>query len=165
MRRFIAVIAVGNLAWECAQLPLYTLWRTGSVSQIAFAVFHCTGGDILIAAATLVGSLLLLGTAGWPSNRYLPVAGATLLSGILTTAYSEHVNIARGAWTYSELMPLLPGTDIGLAPLAQWIVIPLLAFVVVRPPHPLSGIDLPIMGVTTSATTPGHVARSHRSRS
>ena len=132
LRRYLCVIVAGNLAWEFVQLPLYTLWKTGSTSEITFAVLHCTGGDVLIAGATLVGSLLLLGTAEWPRARFLPVATATLISGMLTTAYSEHLNTADGTWTYSNLMPVLPGTGLGLAPLAQWIVIPVLAFVIAR---------------------------------
>jgi len=31
-------------------------------------------------------------------------------------------------WAYSEFMPTLPVTGTGLSPLAQWIVIPLIAF-------------------------------------
>ena len=162
LRRYFAVIAVGNLVWECVQLPLYTLWKTGSASQITYAVLHCTGGDMLIAGAALVGSLLLFGAAEWPHARFLPVAAAMLVAGISTTAYSEHLNTARGAWTYSDLMPLLPGTGIGLAPFAQWIVIPLLAFVVARPLRPAWGLDLPTMGITTSKSTPDYLARSHR---
>ncbi len=81
MRRYLAVIAVGNLAWEMAQLPLYTLWRTGSTRDIAFAVIHCTGGDVFIAAVSLLGSLLLFGAADWPRSRFLPVAAATAVLG------------------------------------------------------------------------------------
>ncbi len=133
LRRYFPVIVLGNLMWEAAQLPLYTLWTTGSTREIAFAVLHCTGGDIVIAGATLAGSLLLPGTADWPRDRFLPVAAATSISGIIVTAFSERLNTARGAWAYSDLMPLLPGSGIGLAPLAQWLVIPILAFVIARP--------------------------------
>lgn len=162
LRRYVSVIVVGSLVWEFAQLPLYTLWTTGSANEIIFAVLHCTGGDVLIAEATLIGSLLLLGTAEWPRARFLPVAAATLISGIGITAYSEHLNTARGAWTYSDLMPVWPGTGIGLAPLAQWIVIPILAFAIARSVHPAWGLDLPTMGITTSGSTPDHLARSDR---
>jgi len=134
LRRYFLAIVVGNLVWEFAQLPLYTLWKTGSASQITNAVLHCLGGDVLIAGASLVGSLLLLGTAEWPRTRFLPVAAATLISGIGTTAFSEHLNTVNGAWAYSDQMPVLPGTGIGLSPLAQWIVIPVLAFIVAAAP-------------------------------
>ena len=47
LRRYIVVIGLGNLVWEFAQLPLYTIWHTGSPGEILFAVLHCTGGDIV----------------------------------------------------------------------------------------------------------------------
>lgn len=34
----------------------------------------------------------------------------------------------RGAWAYREAMPRLPGLGIGLTPMLQWIVVPVLAF-------------------------------------
>lgn len=164
-RRYFVVIAIGNLMWEFAQLPLYTLWKTDTVGQITYAVFHCTAGDVLIAGITLAGSLLLLGTAEWPRARFFPVAAVTLISGTGITAYIEHLSIARGIWAYSDLMPMLPGTSIGLSPLAQWIVIPALAFVITRSIRPARGLDLPIMGITTSKLTPDNLAPSDRKSS
>lgn len=162
LRRYFCVIVVGNLTWESAQLPLYTLWKTGSANEIMFAVVHCTGGDMLIAGAALLGSLLLFGTSEWPRARFLPVAAVTLLSGVGATALSEHVNLARGAWTYSESMPLLRGTNIGIAPLAQWVVIPILAFLMARSLLSPRLLDLPIMGTPMCGATPDHLARSER---
>ena len=167
MRRYLAVIAVGNLVWEVAQMPLYTLWRTGSTQDIAFAVVHCTGGDVLIAAASLLGSLLLFGAAEWPRSRFLTVANPTVLLGLGYTIYSEHLNTASNAWTYAELMPVLPGLGTGLAPLAQWLVVPLLAFAAVRlslrtkkaTVQASPGLDLPPMGDTTSRVAPDPLAR------
>jgi hypothetical protein len=162
LRRYFCVIVVGNLAWESAQLPLYTLWKAGSAKEIIFAVFHCTGGDMLIAGATLVVSLLVLGTAEWPRARFLSVVVTTLISGVGITAYSEHLNTVRGAWTYSDLMPVLPGTGIGVAPLAQWLVIPILAFAAARSVIFVGHLDLPIMGITTSGVASGDLARPGR---
>jgi len=167
MRRYLGVIAVGNLVWETAQMPLYTLWRTGSTHDIAFAVVHCTGGDVLIAAVSLLGSLLLFGAADWPRSRFLPVAAATVVLNLGYTIYSEHLNTASNAWAYSELMPVLPGLGTGLAPLAQWLVVPLLAFAAMRSmlrsdkemDQASPGLDLAIMGDTTSRVAPGPSAR------
>ena len=129
--RYLAVLAVGNLAWEIGQMPLYTLWRTGSTREIAFAVIHCTGGDMLIGGTALLGSLLLLGASDWPRSGVLPVGGMAIGLGLGYTIYSEHLNTLRNTWTYSDLMPILPGLGTGLAPLAQWMVVPVLAFTVV----------------------------------
>ncbi|WP_207791904.1 hypothetical protein [Siccirubricoccus phaeus] len=105
-------------------MPLYTLWRTGSTGEIAFAVLHCTLGDLLIAGSSLLGALVLLGAPDWPRRRFAAVAAAAIVFGLAYTVYSEHLNLARGAWAYTEVMPRLPWLGTGLAPLAQWLVVP-----------------------------------------
>ena len=38
LRTYILVIGVGNLAWETAHLPLYTIWSSGSIrEQVTYA--------------------------------------------------------------------------------------------------------------------------------
>jgi hypothetical protein len=129
LRRFLVVIAGGNLAWELTQLPLYTIWYEGTPGEIAFAVAHCTGGDILIASASLLFALLLVAHPTWPEETYRRVAALTVAFALPYTVFSEWLNTEiRGSWAYSELMPVVPVLDAGLSPLAQWIVIPIAAF-------------------------------------
>ncbi len=123
-RRHLGAVAAGNLAWEFAHLPLYTLWRTGTPGEIASAALHCTLGDVLIAACSLVVALLVLGSPEWPRRRFAPVAFAAIAVGLGYTVFSEAANLARGAWAYSELMPTLPWLGTGLSPMAQWLLIP-----------------------------------------
>jgi hypothetical protein len=40
IKRYVLAVAVGNLIWELAQLPLNTLWRTGSGRSLLRAVVH-----------------------------------------------------------------------------------------------------------------------------
>ena len=130
LRRYFTVIALLNLIWEFAHMPLYTLWSTGTVEEIVFAAVHCTGGDILIAMSALMLPLLIVGT-GWPLKRtsVRRVIVFTMVVGLGYTVFSEWLNIVvREAWTYSELMPIVPVIDAGLSPLLQWIIIPWLAF-------------------------------------
>lgn len=129
LRRYLLAMALGNLAWEFAHMPLYTLWETGTAGEIAFAALHCTGGDILIATCALVAALLLFASGQWPERGYLRVAAAALTFGIAYTVISEWLNIGmRQAWAYRDLMPVLPVIGVGLSPITQWIVLPSLAF-------------------------------------
>ena len=129
LRRYLVVIAVGNLAWEFLQLPLYTIWYEGSSQEIVFAVLHCTGGDLLITATVLLGTLLITANGRWPHSRYAIVAAIAILGGIAYTIFSEWLNTEiRGSWAYTDLMPQLPLIGTGIAPLVQWIVVPLAAF-------------------------------------
>ena len=110
-------------------MPFYTISSEGNLSAILFAVVHCTGGDVLIAGASLLLALLVSGNPAWPKESYRSVACLTLAFGIVYTAFSEWLNTeVRGSWAYSDLMPVVPLIDAGLSPLAQWIVIPIAAF-------------------------------------
>lgn len=129
VRRYLATFAVSSLVWEFAQLPLYTLWQGGRPGEILYDVLHCTVGDVMIAASALAAGVLLAGRTGWPSQRRLAVGLVAILSGLAYTAFSEWLNVTvLKSWAYSSLMPLVPGTGIGMAPLVQWLVLPLVAF-------------------------------------
>jgi hypothetical protein len=130
---YLGASGVTNLLWETAQLPFYSIWRTGSAGAKAFALLHCTAGDVMIAGATLVVAVLLVGARRWPGERYLPVAAVAIAAGLLYTVFSEWLNVyVRRSWAYDAAMPtlLVGGIPIGLAPLAQWLVVPAIAFAV-----------------------------------
>ncbi|TMH31002.1 MAG: hypothetical protein E6H63_04385 [Betaproteobacteria bacterium] len=119
-----------NVAWEIAQLPLYTIWREASPGYIAFAVAHCTAGDMLIGAAALALALVATRAAALEQWQWAKIAAIATLTGVVYTVFSEWTNTSvRGGWQYSELMPKLElaGVVIGLSPLAQWLVLPPLA--------------------------------------
>lgn len=127
--RFAGVYLVYSLAahlvWEIAQLPLYTLWQTAPAAYVIFAVLHCTGGDLLIASAAFGAALLVTGVRGWPPRRFIAFVLVAVASGAGYTFYSEWLNVfVRQSWAYSEWMPLIPGTGIGLSPILQWLLIP-----------------------------------------
>ena len=127
MARYLAWVTLLNLVWEVLQLPLYTLWSDAAAPKIAFAVLHCTAGDLLIATFSLLLALAIPGTRGWPLHRFRPVAIGTILLGLSYTVYSEwHNTTVSHAWAYSAAMPTILG--IGLAPVAQWLLVPVLAF-------------------------------------
>lgn len=129
LRRYLLAIGVGNLAWESAQLPLYTIAYEGTAREIIFAVLHCTGGDVLIAGSALFGSLGVVGNGRWPRARFWTVATLAVLGGLAYTIFSEWLNTEiRGSWAYAESMPTLPLIGAGLSPLLQWLVVPPLAF-------------------------------------
>ena len=133
IRRYLAVTVAGHLVWEALHVPLYGIWEEGNTAEIAFAVVHCTGGDLLIALTSLVGALMLAGSPRWPARRFHVVAALTIAFGVLYTIYSEWLNVSvRGSWSYSARMPILPLLGTGLSPLLQWIVVPGAALVATR---------------------------------
>jgi hypothetical protein len=113
-----------HLVWEMAQLPLYTIWSTGTRFEILLAVIHCTAGDQLITACALALAALLARIGHWPffGNRMMLTA---ILLGLCYTVFSEWLNTqVRQSWSYTEAMPLLPPLGTGLTPFLQWLIVP-----------------------------------------
>ncbi len=128
LRAYLIVSAAAHFLWEIGHLPLYTLWSEGTIAEKAFAVLHCTAGDVIIAVVSLVGAIALIARRDWPAQRFLSVSALTLLFGIVYTIFSEWINlVVRKSWAYSDLMPTIPPLGTGLTPLLQWIVVPALA--------------------------------------
>ena len=128
VRLYLLVSLLGHAVWEVVQLPLFTLWHEAPPQQIAFATLHCIGGDLAIAASVLIAGLALAGRAGWPREGARPVGACVLAFGVAYTAWSEYSNtVIRRTWTYTDAMPLVPWTEIGVTPIMQWIIVPMLA--------------------------------------
>jgi hypothetical protein len=101
--RWTALSAGLHLAWELAQLPLYTIYRQSELPR----------------------------SGRWPRDRPWAGLAVAVLAGVAYTAFSEWRNVYRlGAWTYTDAMPLVLG--IGLAPLLQWVLVPALALAALR---------------------------------
>ena len=132
--RYLPWLAGLNLAWEIAQLPLYTVWKEASPGYVAFAVVHCTAGDILIGAASLAIALMLGREGGLPQWHWRRIVAVTLVLGPAYTMFSEWLNTVLFRWSYSEAMPTLAfdGIRFGVSPLLQWLVIPPLALYLAR---------------------------------
>lgn len=134
LRCYLLFVIPANLIWEIAQLPLYTVWRE-PLGPRAFAVFHCTLGDALIATATLVIAIIVFGSSAWPTDprKFRRVAIAAIALAVGYTIYSEWLNVSvRRGWAYADLMPTLPWVGTGLSPLLQWIAIPAIGFAFAR---------------------------------
>ena len=145
LRVYIIASLAFHLLWEILQLPLYTIWTTASLLEQAFAVFHCTAGDGMIAGLSLLLALMIAGSAAWPTRAWGPVLVVLVIVGAGYTIYSEWLNVhVRHSWAYSALMPTLPPLGTGLSPLLQWLGVPTLALHIARAactptPSPLWG--------------------------
>lgn len=128
--QYVPLLGALNLLWEIAQLPLYTLWEKGSLPSIAYAVLHCTLGDVAIGTLALVFALIATRARAVETWRWRQVALFLVVPAVGYTVFSEWLNtVARAGWEYSALMPVVRflELEIGLSPLLQWVVIPPLA--------------------------------------
>jgi hypothetical protein len=120
-----------NLAWEFAQLPLYSLGTYEGWPRSAYAVLHCTLGDAGIALGSYALAAALVRRVDWPMRR--PAMGIAIATSVALayTVWAEWRNVYLvGNWAYAGSMPTIGG--IGVAPLLQWIALPLVALRLIR---------------------------------
>ena len=113
VRRYLVAVAVGNLLWEAAQLPLYTLWRTEPVRSLVRAVLHCTAGDIVIAAVMRVIALVAVGNARWPNERLVAVVVVVVATGVAIQSAVNTSTRLRGDGPIPNGCRRCPGWGLG----------------------------------------------------
>jgi hypothetical protein len=123
--------------WEFVQSPFFVDISEDFRDIVLFRI-HCTLGDVLI----LFEIATVLSLIRWSWNWILqPKLGDYLLftlMGMLYTAFSEYMNVyVRGSWGYSDLMPVIPLTGVGVVPLVQWLVLP--SLILTTTSHQLKG--------------------------
>jgi hypothetical protein len=120
-----------NLTWEIAHVRLYTIWAAAAGTSVAWAVAHCSLGDVVIALAMFVLAGVAMAGTDWPASRPWAGGAIVVIGALAFTAWSEWYNVYRvGRWSYASSMPLVFG--IGLSPLLQWLILPPLMIVVYR---------------------------------
>ncbi len=133
-RDYLITIAGANIVWEALQLPFYRIWQDASAPANAFAVFHCTLGDLVIGGAAFAIARFAVGGRGWPFANYFRVAAVAIALGLAYTVFSEWLNVGiRLNWAYSAIMPRIPFFGTGMMPFLQWLVVPALGFAVAKP--------------------------------
>lgn len=112
-----------NLTWEIAQVRLYTIWAAADGMSVAWALLHCTLGDVVIALVMFALAGVVLWRADWPASHPWTGGAIVVIGAMAFTAWSEWYNVYRvGNWGYTASMPMIFG--IGLSPLLQWLILP-----------------------------------------
>lgn len=124
-----------NFPWEIIQSPLFE----GMDSMPHWeAVKYCTRAAFGDAAIMLIAFCAVAAAGrgrGWLMKPApVPIAAFMLIGLLITIAIETLATSGRWleGWTYSVRMPLLPGTNVALVPMLQWIVLPPLAVLLTR---------------------------------
>ena len=124
-----------NFAWEILQAPLYAGMANLPHAQVTKACLQATVGDAVImlladgvVAVAARSRLWIVAASGWQLALFIAI-GVSITAGIEWLATHGYW---LANWSYLPAMPLVPGAGIGLAPLLQWVVLPLLTVWLVR---------------------------------
>ena len=118
-----------NTPWEFLQGPLFLGMAEAS---------HWEATKVCLAAALGDGAILVVAywfasLAASPRSRLwllrptVSVVTAYLLVGFGLSVAIEALALAQGRWTYIHAMPVVPVLGVGLALVAQWLLLPPLA--------------------------------------
>lgn len=124
-----------NYPWEFSQVPLFAgmadapHWDAIRICAIA------TLGDIVIMLIAYWLVAVIARSRFWIATPTAAQLMMFVAVGVAITVLIELLAL-RGwwfsSWDYSPLMPVIPGIGVGLSPLAQWVVLPLLTVWFVR---------------------------------
>ncbi len=131
---FVVTVAITafllNFIWELAQGPLYKGYQY-DLSHISFCALASVA-DMFMVFVLLFGFGLLYKNAYWVNHMTLGRALLLMLAGGTGAILAEIRHTARSSWTYAESMPLLPWVEVGLSPVLQFTILPLLIFFISR---------------------------------
>lgn len=130
---FLAVLAFAfHTTWELLQDPLYAGLATRAHADVRSACLKAAAGDVGITFIAFYAASLTARSRLWVLRENSAATIVWFLIGLAITVVLEWKAVADGAWLYTPSMPVVPVLRVGLAPLAQWIVIPAILLVLIR---------------------------------
>jgi hypothetical protein len=115
-----------NLAWELIQLPLYKN-AVYNFSHIAFCAL-ATIADVLMVLLLYFGFALILKNLFWIQHVKLYQVAIVVLIGGAGAVLSEMRHLSLGSWAYDDSMPLIPLVNVGISPVLQFMLLPLIIY-------------------------------------
>lgn len=126
---FAVAVAI-NYVWEMAQSFLFV--GMGSIQAIAWHCFVASLGDGLILCIIHGIGWGVFRRADWFAGAGASRYGVMLGAGLVIAGAIEWVAVhVLHRWAYTDLMPVIPGLEIGVIPVLQMLLLPPLAFMAV----------------------------------
>ncbi len=129
-RRFTFIVILFsfllNFFWEFAQLPLYKDYAY-DIQHIAFCALASVA-DVLMVLLLYFGLALLYKNPFWvKALRFQRVFILMVVGGIGAIA-AETLHTSAANWIYAEAMPIIPYLNVGLSPVLQFFLLPVLIY-------------------------------------
>lgn len=115
-----------NLIWENLQAPLYQGYS--NFWQHFLICFVASLGDVLIILFLYFVLAIIRKDIFWIKRIHKNDIVITIILGALVTVGMEKWALATLRWQYASAMPLIPYIEVGLLPVLQMIVLPLMIY-------------------------------------
>jgi hypothetical protein len=97
------------------------------IKHIAFC-FLATLADVLMVLLLYLGLGLIFKNPIWTHPLKFYKVFVLVLIGGTGAVLSEMRHLSLGSWAYDNSMPLIPFVNVGLAPVLQFMILPLLIY-------------------------------------
>ena len=126
---FAVAVAI-NYVWEIAQSFLFV--GMGSIRAVLWHCFVASLGDGVILCIIHGVGWGVFRRADWFARAGASQYGVMLGAGLVIASAMEWVAVhVLHRWAYTDLMPVVPGLEIGVIPVLQMLVLPPLVFMAV----------------------------------
>ena len=130
-RKFIFIVIILafllNFAWEVIQGPLYEGY-VYDIQHIAFCALASVADTIMVLLLYLVCALTYNKNPFWLKELAIPRILIVILVGGIGAVLTEMKHLNEGNWAYAESMPIIPIVDVGLSPVLQFMLLPILTY-------------------------------------
>lgn len=123
---------VFHFVWEMLQVPTYAGMEQLDHWTGVKICTQATFGDVGFALAAFWITAGIARSRRWivtPTLRQVMIFVGVGVA--LTIGFEIYYTHVTHRWTYSTLMPIVPPFGVGLTPLLQWVIVPLLVIFVV----------------------------------
>ncbi len=118
-----------NAAWEVAQWPLYTHFA-GFTGRHLSGCLYAAAGDVVLLLLLYVLIAVLDRDSLWVLSARFGQFAMLAALGATSATFLELRALSSDRWGYRAAMPLVPGTGVGLVPILQMEILPVvLAYV------------------------------------
>lgn len=119
---------LANLVWENAQAPLYEGFMSFQEHfMMCFIASVVDAGVVLLlylAFALGYGNPFWIDDLNWKSGTLLIILG-----GMIAFSFEKHA-LSADMWDYADGMPIIPVLKVGLSPMLQLMLLPVLIYYV-----------------------------------
>ena len=115
-----------NFAWELIQIPLYKtpMYDTNHIAFCALASL----ADVLMVLLLYFSFSFIFKDTFWIQDLQLKRALLLIIIGGAGAVLFEMRHLLLGSWEYDNSMPILPFVRVGLSPVLQFMILPLLTY-------------------------------------
>jgi hypothetical protein len=124
-----AFIFLLNFIWEISQAFLYEVHFQGRLDFILVHLKAASGDLLIFLLLYFFGVLFFHRDCYWLiRNNKVKFMFVSFL-GIVVSVVIEKLALSFGRWSYNSLMPIVPVLNVGLTPVLQMIILPVVSIV------------------------------------